>query len=124
MAYNGQTLIINGHNYTKWVKKGGFKWSRNDVDSKKSVRVIAGATMRRDKLGTKRKLSWTMLRMPEDMAAQLDSDLSADFYQATIRDMHGESSITAYTTSVSAELAEDTDDQRYWDNFTFDMIEQ
>ena len=121
----GQTLIINGHNYTKYVKaRGGLKWARNDVDSKKSVRVVAGANMRRDKLGTKRTMTWDLLRMPEADFAQLDTDVSDTFYTATIRDPHGQSSITAYTSKVEGTLVLDEDENRFWEDISFEMAEQ
>ena len=49
---------------------------RDDLDSEKTKRVKNG-TMRRDKITEKRNLSFAMLPMPEELAAQLDSDLHA-----------------------------------------------
>lgn len=64
-------LVINGHDYTCWVEDDGYDWSRDDLDSEKTVRVKTG-NMRRDKITEKRNLSFKMRPMPEELAAQLE----------------------------------------------------
>lgn len=123
MAANRDVLIINGHDYTKYVKRK-VKWTRNDVDSEKSVRVKAGATMRRDKLGTKRKLTFEMLPMPVEVCRQLDSDIDASTYKATFRDLHGVQTLEFYSSSLSADLIEIRENgDEVWSGVTFDAIE-
>ena len=47
-----EILIINGHDYSRYVKMGGFSWSRNDLDTDQTKRTKDGK-MRRQKIGTK-----------------------------------------------------------------------
>ena len=54
-----EILKINGHDYSPYVKSKGFGWSREDLDSDKTIRTKNGK-MRRHKITTKRKLSYTM----------------------------------------------------------------
>ena len=121
---DAEVLIINGHDYTKYVQRRGFGWARNDVDSSKSTRVKAEARMRRDKIATKRKISLTMLPMPIELVRQLDDDLSQDTYFATYKDLHGIMTREFYTTTFNGTLSEiQPDGKEKWNNITFNMIE-
>ena len=63
-----EILKINGHDYSTYVKSKGFGWSREDLDSDKTTRTKNGK-MRRHKITTKRKLSYAMLEMNQNLSA-------------------------------------------------------
>jgi trans-2-enoyl-CoA reductase len=117
-----QVLVINGHDYTSIVKRKGYGWSRNDLDSEKTVRLKNG-TMRRDKIGTKRKLSYTILNATEEQLQQLDDDLSASTFKATYLDLHGTMTKTFYCSSFNVNLDAIEDGADRWTDGSFNITE-
>lgn len=117
-----EVLVINGHDYSGYVESKGAGWSRNDLDSEKTVRTKDGR-MRRDKITTKRKLSYTLMNMTREQLAQLDDDLSADTFTATYRDLHGTQTREFYCSSFSATLSDVQDGNDVWKDAAFNMIE-
>lgn len=98
-----QILVINDHDYTQYIKQDGYHWSREDLDSENTVRVKTG-TLRRDKIGTKRKLSYDLMDMQQEILAQLDDDLSKPTFKAKFLDLHGVQTRTFYCSSFPANL--------------------
>ena len=96
-------LEINGHDYTQYIEDGGYSWSRDDVDSEKTVRVKTG-NMRRDKITEKRNLTYKMLPMPEELAAQLDTDLHEPEFSVQYQDLHGPQTRRFYCSKFPAKL--------------------
>lgn len=117
-----EVLVINGHDYSQYIEMKGLGWSRNDLDSDKTVRTKDGR-MRRDKITTKRKLSYTMMNMSREFMAQLDDDLSADTFSATYRDPHGTQTREFYCSSFSATLSDIQNEDDIWMDATFSAIE-
>lgn len=117
-----EVLIINGHDYSKFIKRKGYGWSREDLDSEKTVRTKDG-NLRRDKIGTKRKLSYTVMNMTREQLGQLDDDLSSPTFSATYLDLHGRSTRKFYCSSFSATLAEILDNSGEWEGASFHIIE-
>lgn len=116
-------LVINGHEYARYIEDGGYGWSRDDLDSEKTVRVKTGS-MRRDKITEKRNLSFKMLPMPEEVAAQLDSDLHDAQFSVTYHDLHGEQTRTFYCSKFPANLRQVIkEDNLYWDGISFSLHE-
>lgn len=116
-------LLINGHDYSGYIQSGGYSWSREDIDSEKTVRTKDGR-LRRDKIGAKRKLSFAMIPMRRALLAQLDEDLSRDTFSATYLDLHGESTREFYCSSFPTNLVMLTDgDEELWSGASFNMIE-
>lgn len=118
-----EILIINGVDYSHNISRKGCSWSRNDVDSEKSVRT-KDTVMRRDKLGTKRKLTYQLMNMTRKQLAALDDALSQTFYTATYLDLHGKMTKEFYTSSFSSDLESSEDGVETWGNAKFDMIEK
>lgn len=118
-----EILVINGVDYSHNIARKGYGWSRNDVDSEKSVRT-KDTIMRRDKLGTKRKLSYTLMNMTREQLAVLDDALSQTFYTATYLDLHGKMTKDFYTSSFEAALESDEDGAETWGSAKFNMIEK
>lgn len=80
--------------------------------------------MRRDKITTKRKLSYTTIPTTRDKLAQLDNDLSETFFDATFLDLHGTMTRTFYCTSFDVTLGEAADGNEDWESATFNIIER
>lgn len=118
-----EVLVINGHDYSKHVQRKGVGWSRNDIDSEKTTRTKDGK-MRRDKITTKRKLSYTMTNMKQEQMSQLDDDLSAPTCSVKYLDLHGVQARTFCCSSTSATLAEvQNGDSDVWEGMTFNLTE-
>lgn len=116
-------LAINSHDYTRYIQDDGFEWSRDDVDSEKTVRVKTG-NMRRDKITEKRNLTYKMLPMPEELAAQLDTDLHDPEFSVQYRDLHGPQTRKFYCSKFPARLRQVIDEGRLlWDGISFNLHE-
>ena len=116
-------LVINNHDYTRYIQDDGFEWSRDDVDSEKTVRVKTG-NMRRDKITEKRNLTFKMLPMPEDLAAQLDTDLHDPQFSVRYQDLHGQQTRKFYCSKFPAKLRQIIDGGRLlWDGISFNLHE-
>ena len=116
-------LTINGHDYSQYIEVSGYGWSREDLDSENTVRTKDGR-MRRDKIATKRKLSFTMTHMTQSELAQLNDDLSEATFNATYFDLHGAMTKEFYCSSFSCtlDMAYD-DDGTAWSEASFNIIE-
>lgn len=117
-----EVLLINGHDYSGFIESKGVSWSRNDVDSDKTTRTKDGR-MRRDKITTKRKISYNMMHMTRSELAQLDDDLSQDTFSATYLDLHGAQTREFYCSSFSATNDTVYDEDGQWSGATFNIIE-
>lgn len=118
-----EILIINGHDWSSIVQRKGYGWTRNDLDSENTKRPKNGV-LRREKIGTKRKLSFTTMPVSRETLAQLDDDLSETFFEATYLDLHGQMTRTFYCTSFETTLAEAADGHEDWESATFNIIER
>lgn len=117
-----ELLIINGHDYSRFIERKGYGWSRNDLDSEETTRLKNGK-MRRKKVATKRKLNYTMMNMTRNELAQLDTDLSQETFSAKFLDLHGPSQREFYCSSFQATLSEVHGDAEAWEGATFSMTE-
>ena len=118
-----QILVINGHDYTKWILSDGYSWSRDDIDSEKTVRVKNG-NMRRDKITEKRNLSFKMRPMPEETAAELDTALHDKQFSVTYHDLHGDQTRQFYCSQFPANLRQIVEDgQTLWSGISFNLHE-
>lgn len=116
-------LIINGHDYSKFVKNTGYGWGRNDLDSSQTTRTKNGV-LRRDKIGTKRKLTLEVMGLKRAELAQLDDDLSQATFSATYMDLHGQATRTFYCSSFNASLTTTKRDDEYtWRSEPFTLTE-
>lgn len=117
-----EVLIINGHDYSRYIERQGYGWSREDLDGENTGRTKDGK-MRRDKITTKRKLSYSMVNMSRALLAQLDNDLSAPTFSATYLDLHGKQTRTFYSSSFSCTLNELYGEDGQWGEASFNLIE-
>ncbi len=121
-----EILKINGHDYSQYVVRKGYGWTRNDVDSPEAGRTL-DTVMHRGRLGVKRTLAFKLLEMPQDVAAQLDDDLGMSGYEqfdATYLDLHGVMTKTFYCTTFTITCDSYYSPQEsYWVDGSFTMIE-
>ena len=117
-----EVLIINGNDYSSAIEAKGYGWSRNDLDSENTTRTKDGR-MRRDKITTKRKLSYTTRSIPRDMLARLDNDLNKTTCTVKYLDLHGIRTSEFYCSSMECTLAQAADDNEVWGGATFNLIE-
>ena len=118
-----ELLILNGHDYSKHIKAKGYGWERNDLDTEKTVRTKDGR-LRRDKIGTKRKLRYSVAGLTREQLAQLDDDLSRATFRARFMDLHGAMEREFYCSGFSATLnTVYADDAGSWEAAEFSMIE-
>ena len=114
--------IINGNDYSSAIEAKGYGWSRNDLDSENTTRTKDGR-MRRDKITTKRKLSYTTRSIPRDMLARLDNDLNKTTCTVRYLDLHGIRTSEFYCSSMECTLEQAADDNEVWGGATFNLIE-
>lgn len=117
-----EVLKIGGVDYSAHIEAKGIGWSRNDVDSEKTKRVKNG-TMRRDKIATKRKLSYKLIHMTREQLAALDDALSEPTFSATYMDLHGQQTRKFYCSTFSATQDSAYSEDGEWNGAAFDMIE-
>lgn len=117
-----EVLKIGGVDYSTHIEAKGIGWSRNDVDSEKTKRVKDG-TLRRDKIATKRKLSYKLMHMTREELSALDGALSEPAFSATYLDLHGVQTRKFYCSSFSATLESAYSEDGEWGGAAFDMIE-
>lgn len=120
-----EVLVINGHDYSQCVESKGVAWERNDLDSDKTGRSNLTGEMYRQKVGTKRKVSYRLMNMTRAELAQLDDDLSEEFFSAKYLDLHGVMTKTFYCSSFKATIENVySDDESVWGDASFSMIEK
>ncbi len=118
-----ELLVINGHDYSQYVKNTGYGWSRNDLDSSKATRTKDGR-LRRDKIAEKRKITYELMGMTRAQLARLDEDLSQATFRATYLDLHGPMTKEFYCSSFSARLTTTRrDDGGAWGSDAFTITE-
>lgn len=117
-----ELLEINGHDYSRYIEEKGYGWSRNDLDSEDTTRLKNG-TLRRHKITTKRKLSYTMMNMSRELLSQLDRDLSKPTLRVTYLDLHGRSTRSFYCSSFQATLSSVSNGEDRWEGASFSMTE-
>ena len=118
-----RVLIIGGVDYSRHIERQGMTWTRNDIDTDKTVRTKDGK-IRRDKIGTKRKLSFKLIHMTRSQLAALDDALSETFYDATYMDLHGVQTRRFYTSEFTSTLESMYTDDGEWGEAEFNMIEE
>lgn len=117
-----EVFKTNNHDYSSFIEVKGVNWSRNDLDTDQTKRTKDGL-MRRQKIGTKRKLSYKMIHMTQAELAQLDDDLSRTTFEATYSDVHGQQTRKFYCSSFSATLEWVDELSTYWAEAAFSIIE-
>lgn len=119
-------LIINTHDYAQYVEE--LNLSRNDLDAEGSGRDVQTGEMFRTRVASKMKATVKLLPLKQATMQQLLSDISAQFYSATVLDpaTGAQATRTFYTSTVpfGAQRYDKGTGAPYYDGVTFDMTEK
>ena len=120
------TLIINGHDYARYVEE--LNPSRNDLDADGSGRDVQTGLMYRTRIATKQKWEVKLLRLTEAVHRQLLADISGQYYEATVLDPTTGQLATRvfYTSSVpfGAQRYDRNTGAPVYDGMSFSMTER
>lgn len=120
------TLIINGHDYARYVEE--LNPSRNDLDADGSGRDVQTGLMYRTRIATKQKWEVKLLRLTEAVHRQLLADISGQYYEATVLDPTTGQPATRvfYTSSVpfGAQRYDRNTGAPVYDGMSFSMTER
>ena len=119
-------LIINNHDYAKYVEE--LNLSRNDLDAEGSGRDVQTGLMHRKRVSTKLKAEVKLLDIPQSVHKQLLSDISGEYYSATLLDPATGANATRqfYTATVpfGAQRYDRYTGEPKYSGMTFNMTER
>lgn len=117
-------ILINGTDITDYIKFGGVKWGRNDVDGPNAGRNLEG-TMIRDRVATKIRLDISCRPLTDTEHTRLMNLLMPDNITVNYDDpVYGSASKVMYANNHSSEyLMRDEKGREYWHNVSFPLIE-
>ena len=114
---------IDNIDFTSYLSAGGIKWTRNDIDASKSGRDKTG-TMRRKRITTKRKLSFTCRTLTHAEIKALNTALDKETVSITYLDpILDQVTKTFYGSSVETAVMISQDSETLWAGATFNLIE-
>lgn len=123
MAYS-PVFKINGVDFTHLLPESAIRWSRNDIDTKKTGRSELDGKMYRKRLAIKRKLQISCRRMDTATMIELNQALLPETIQVTFLDaVEGETTRTFYGSTVEAATMMKIGDETYWTDCSFALIE-
>lgn len=118
-------LVVNGVDMIPYVAKGGFKWSRNDVDDPDTGRNMSG-TMIRGRVATKIRLDITCRLLTSEEAAIVLTAIMPE--TVTVRYYDPQIGDTVYKTMYSNNnpaqfTVRKKDGTEWWGGITFPLVE-
>ena len=116
---------IDGVDIARFIKSKGLKWTRNDIDSAKAGRNLAG-TMNRGRVITKVKLEVSCVPLRPEESHMLLNLIYPEYVTVHYIDpMYGERSVEFYSNNVPATFnSQDTDGALLWDEISFPLVER
>lgn len=120
------TVKVNGVDITDYIAFRGFKWTRNDVDSPDTGRMLDG-NMERTRVATKVRLDITCRPLLLSEASDLLSAIMPVFVEVQYTDPQegGTVTKTMYSNNNPASFCiKKPDGREYWDGITFPLIEK
>lgn len=118
-------LKIDGIDITPYIKSGGVKWGRNDVDGAGAGRTMDG-TMHRSRVATKIRLDITCMPLTADKTRILLNAIHPEYVQVEYSDpKDGLVVKTMYSNNVPAtHMVTNTDGTDTWNGIAFPLIER
>lgn len=115
---------INGSNVLPYIKAGGLKYQRNDLDSSNSGRTMDG-TMHRDRVAIKGRWDCECRPLTTEQVNTLFNLIKPVYVQVKITDpMDGTTTKTFYSNNVPATVMRiQKDGTALWEGITFPLIE-
>lgn len=123
MAYR-PIFKVGDTDFSHLLMESAIRWSRNDIDTEKTGRSKMDGKMYRKRLAIKRKLQISCRRMDTTTMIALNKALLPETIQVTFLDaVEGQVTKTFYGSSVEAATMMMIDDETYWEDCSFNLIE-
>lgn len=119
-------VLIDNVDIAPYIAKGGFKWSRNDIDEPNAGRNMSGR-MLRGRVATKIRLDITCRPLTSEEAKIVLTAIMPEFVTVRYTDpqIGGMVTRTMYSNNNPAEfLMKKRDGREYWAGITFPLVEQ
>ena len=118
-------LEIDGFDIAPYIKQKGLKWSRNDIDSAKAGRNLAG-TMNRGRVVTKVKLEISCSPLSQSVSHMILNLIYPEYVTVHYIDpMLGERTAQFYSNNVPVTFnSQSTDGELLWDDISFPLVER
>lgn len=117
------TFKINGYDITPYIKFGGVKYSRNDIDGPNAGRGMDG-TMIRDRVGTKAKWNIECRPLKESEMRTLYNYLMPTTFTVTTNMVTGSNrNYTCYSNNVGVSFLMHRDGTDWYEGFSFPIVE-
>lgn len=117
---------INGLDITDYIAFGGFKWTRNDVDSPDTGRMLDGV-MERTRVATKVRIDITCRPLLLSEASELLTAIMPVFVQAEYTDPQEGRVVTKtmYSNNNPASFCmKKPDGREFWSGIAFPLVEK
>lgn len=116
---------INGTNIAPYIAQKGLKWTRNDIDSAKAGRNLAG-TMNRGRVVTKIKLEVKCAPLNQDQARMILNLIYPEYVTVHYVDPQlGERIVQFYSNNVPSTFnSQASDGSLLWDELSFPLVER
>lgn len=116
-------FIIDGVDFTSYVKSSGMGWDKNDIDAAGSGRNKVGL-MKRKRVTSKRKLKITCMTLTQEKIQTLSEALDHETIEVTYLDPQlGETTKTFYGSSISSTTQIAQNDEVLWEGTAFNLTE-
>lgn len=117
---------INGHDYTKYLSEDGLKPSKNDLDADGSGRNLLDGLMYRSRIATKAKWTVSFLLLDEEVMAQLEADMDADYVKITMLDAKVNRYVerSYYCSTINEGIQRYIGGRTMYDGVTFNITER
>lgn len=123
-------LIVNEVDMMPYVAAGGFTWTRNDIDSSDTGRLLSGELMRK-RVATKIRLDITCRPLTEEESQRVLTALMPEFVTVKYTDPQVGSVVTKtmYSNNHPASVAlvknaGTPEEVTWWGGITFPLIEK
>lgn len=120
-------LIINGYDFSGYIKPGGYQWKRNDIDSDKAGRVTMEMKMYRDRRAMKSELTIECRPLTGAEAKRLLLAIEPEFVTISyLHPAHGrQDNVEFYSNNVPASyMFRKPDGTLWWDGIKFPLVER
>ncbi len=117
---------LNGHDYTRYLADEGLKPTKNDLDADGSGRNLLDGLMYRSRIATKAKWTVSFLRLDEEVMAQLEADMDADYVNITMLDAKVNRYIerSYYCSTINEGIQRLRGGRTVYDGVTFNITER
>ncbi len=117
-------VVINSVDFTPFILVGKLTWEKNDIDGSNAGRTLDGV-MHRQRVTSKRKLSFTCKRMTTEQLQELCLALAPEYVQVTYLDPEmGMVTKPFYSSQLSSVAWGAIDGTTYWEGAQFSLVER